>query len=53
MGRNPHAGKVSKSINTSVETEVVKAEELNRPEVVEIQPIDKNKKKRVKENDFK
>jgi len=45
MGRNPNAGKVSKAINTTVEIKVVKAEELNRPEVVEIQPKKEGLKK--------
>ena len=46
MGRNPSAGKAIKSINTTVEAKsTVKAEELKRPEVVEIQPIERKPKK--------
>lgn len=43
MSRNPCAGKVSRTINTTVEVKTVEAEKLNRPEVVEIQPTEKKK----------
>jgi len=49
MGRDPRSGKAARTINTTVETKVVKAEELNRTEVVEIQPNEK-KNKRIKNN---
>lgn len=43
------AWKGNRDINTNVEVDVVKAEELNKPEIVEIQPIEK-KSKRIKNN---
>ena len=39
------AGKAFSNINTTVEVKVVKADELKKPEVVEIQPTEKKNKK--------
>ena len=48
MSRNPRSGKAVRTINTNVEANVVKAEELNRLEVVEIQPMEKKPKRELK-----
>lgn len=52
MGRDPRSGKAVRNINTTVEAEVVKAEELKRPEVVEIQPNEKETKRTKVTNKF-